>query len=105
MKIKLNPFPLTLEVKLTDSLPSDVGGKVETFGSRVVMFLNRKDWEIFYIHESIHVVQAIEEYIECQLDDETEAYMLAYITSSVKKIIEKQKQKSDITSDVKQIGN
>ena len=47
------------------------------------MKIKIEDWEKYYIHESMHVVQAVEKYIEQQLGDEEEAYLLQYITAHI----------------------
>lgn len=57
------------------------------------MKLTLKDWEKYYIHESCHVVQAVEKYIEQKLGDEEEAYMLQYITENIKQYITKNARK------------
>ena len=51
------------------------------------MKLTLKDWEKYYIHESMHVIQAIEKYIEQKLGDEEEAYMLQFVTDNIKKYV------------------
>ena len=47
------------------------------------MKLKIEDWEKYYINESMHVVQAVEKYIEQQLGDEEEAYLLQQITTQI----------------------
>ena len=51
------------------------------------MKLKIDDWKKYYIHESCHVIQAIEKYIEQKLGDEEEAYMLQYITENIRKYV------------------
>ena len=51
------------------------------------MKLKLDDWEKYYIHESMHVIQAIEKYIEQKLGSEEEAYMLQYITENIRKYV------------------
>lgn len=83
MKLKIEPYPITLFVKFSDKLPLDVGGRVESIENSVVMILDRKNWEKYYLHECIHVKQAIESYIETKLDDETEAYLISFLAKKV----------------------
>lgn len=83
MKLKIDPYPITLYVKLSDKLPFEVGGKVESINSQIIMVLDRKNWENYYLHETIHVKQAIEEYIETKLDDETEAYLVSFLAKKI----------------------
>ena len=64
MILKLYPYPCTLILKLVKSLSDDVGGLVEYYkGNQILMKLTLKDWEKYYIHEAMHVVQALEKYI------------------------------------------
>ena len=83
MKLKIEPYPITLFVKLSDKLPLDVGGRVESIENSVIMILDRKNWEKYYLHECIHVKQAIESYIETKLDDETEAYLISFLAKKI----------------------
>ena len=76
MILHLYPFPCTLKLKLVKSLSDDVGGLVEYDKGNITMKLKIEDWESYFIHESMHVVQAVEKYIENKLDDESEAYLL-----------------------------
>ena len=93
MILHLSPYPCLLTLKLVKSLP-DVGGLVEYDKGNITMKLKIEDWEKYYIHESCHVIQAIEKYIEQKLGEEEEAYMLQYITDNIKKyIITKEKEK------------
>ena len=92
--IKLTPYPCFLILKLVKSLPDDVGGLVEyDKGNQIVMKLKLDDWESYFVHESCHVVQAIEKYIEQKLGDEEEAYLLQYITTNIKQYISKNTRK------------
>ena len=94
MILKLNPYPCILTLKLVKSLSDDVGGIVEYDKGYITMKLKLEDCEKYYIHESMHVIQAIEKYIEQKLDDESEAYMLQFITDNIKKYITKKKRKN-----------
>ena len=85
--IKLTPYPCLLILKLVKSLPEDVCGLVEYDKGNITMKLKLDDYEKYYIHESCHVVQAVEKYIEQKLGDEEEAYLLQYITENVKKYV------------------
>ena len=76
MILHLKPYPCTLKLKLVESLPENVGGLVENNEGYITMKLKLDDWEKYYIHESCHVIQAVEKYIENKLDDESEAYLL-----------------------------
>ena len=76
MILHLKPYPCTLKLKLVKSLPENIGGLVENNEGYITMKLTLKDWEKYFIHESCHVVQSIEKYIENKLDDESEAYLL-----------------------------
>ena len=87
MKLNLSPYPCTLTLKLVKNLPENVGGLVQYDKGNITMKLKIEDWEKYYIHESCHVVQAVEKYIEQQLGDEEEAYMLQYITDNIKKYV------------------
>ena len=83
MTLHLSPYPCTLTLKLVKKLPEDVGGLVECDKGNITMKLKLEDWEKFYIHESCHVVQAVEKYIEQQLGDEEEAYLLQHIATQI----------------------
>ena len=88
MILHLYPYPCTLTLKLVKSLPDDVGGLVEyDKGNQIVMKLKLDDYNKYLVHESCHVVQAVENYIENKLDSESEAYLLQYITENVKKYV------------------
>ena len=77
MILHLSPYPCTLKLKLVKTLPDDVGGLVEyDKGNQITMKLKFDDCEKYYIHESCHVIQAVEKYIEQKLGDEEEAYLL-----------------------------
>ena len=91
--IKLTPYPCILIIKIVKSLSDDVGGLVEYDKSQIVMKLTLEDWEKYYIHESWHVVQAVEKYIEQKLGEEEEAYLLQYITENIKQYITKNARK------------
>ena len=94
MILHLYPYPCLLTLKLVKSLPDDVGGLVEyDKGNQITMKLTLKDWEKYIVHESCHAVQAVEKYIEHKLDDESEAYMLQFITDNIKKYITKRQRK------------
>lgn len=64
MILHLYPFPCILKLKLVKSLPDDVGGLVEYDKGNITMKLKIDDYEKYYIHEAMHVVQAVEKYIE-----------------------------------------
>ena len=83
MKLSLSPYPCTLTLKLVKSLPENVGGLVQYDKGNITMKLKLEDWEKFYIHESMHVVQAVEKYIEQKLGDEEEAYLMQHITTQI----------------------
>lgn len=83
MKFKIEPYPITMYVKLSNKLPLEVGGRVESNSSTIIMILDQKNWEKYYFHECIHVKQAIENYIETQFDDETEAYLVSFLAKKV----------------------
>ena len=92
--IKLNPYPCTLKLKLVKSLFDDVCGLVEyDKGNQILMKLKIDDCEKYYIHEAMHVVQAVEKYIEQKLGEEEEAYLIQYITDNIKQYITKNKRK------------
>ena len=94
MILKLNPYPCTLKLKLVKSLSDDVCGLVEyDKGDQITMKLKLDDWEKYYIHEAMHVVQALEKYIQQKLGEEEEAYLLQYITENIKQYITKNKRK------------
>lgn len=87
MILHLYPYPCTLKLKIVKSLSDDVGGLVEYDKGYITMKLKLDDWEKYFIHESMHVVQAVEKYIEQKLGEEEEAYMLQYITDNIKKYV------------------
>ena len=94
MILKLHPYPCTLKLKLVKSLSDDVCGLVEyDKGNQITMKLKLDDWESYFIHEAMHVVQAVEKYIEQKLGDEEEAYLIQYITDNIKQYITKNKRK------------
>ena len=68
------------------------------------MKLKLDDYEKYYIHESCHVVQAVEKYIEQKLGDEEEAYLLQYITDNIKQYITKNTRKYVISKRKKKNG-
>ena len=93
MILHLSPYPCKLKLKLVKYLSNDVCGLVEyDKGNQIVMKLKLDDWEKYYIHESMHAVQAVEKYIENKLDDESEAYLLQYITDNIKRYLTKNKR-------------
>ena len=94
MILKLTPYPCTLTLKLVKNLPENVGGLVQYDKGNITMKLNIEDWEKYYIHESCHVVQAVEKYIEQQLGDEEEAYLMQHITTQISEQIMKKKKKN-----------
>ena len=83
MTLRLSPYPCTLTLKLVKKLPEDVGGLVECDKGNITMKLKLEDWEKYYIHESCHVVQAVEKHIEQKLGDEEEAYLLQHIATQI----------------------
>ena len=87
MILKLKPYPCILKLIIVKSLPDDIGGLVEYNKGYIIMKLKLDDWEKYYIHESMHVIQAIEKYIEQKLGSEEEAYMLQYITENIRKYV------------------
>ena len=94
MKLNLSPYPCTLTLKLVKNLPENVGGLVQYDKGNITMKLKIEDWEKYYIHESCHVVQAVEKYIEQQLGDEEEAYLMQHITTQIsEQIIKKERKK------------
>ena len=94
MILHLSPYSCTLKLKLVKSLPEDVGGLVEfDKGDQITMKLTLKDWEKYYIHEAMHVVQAVEKYIEQKLGEEEEAYLIQYITDNIKRYVTKNSRK------------
>lgn len=93
MKLNLSPYPCTLTLKLVKRLPEDVGGLVQYDKGNITMMLKLEDWEKYYIHESCHVVQAVEKYIEQKLGDEEEAYLLQQITTQISEQIMKKERK------------
>ena len=105
MILHLSPYPCILTLKLVKSLSDDVGGIVEyDKGDQITMKLTLKDWEKYYIHESVHVVQAIEKYIQQKLGEEEEAYLLQYITENIKQYITKNVRKYVITKGIDKNG-
>ena len=94
MKISLAPYPCTLNLKLVKTLPENVGGLVEYDKGNITMKLKLADWESYYIHESCHVVQAVEKHIEQKLGDEEEAYLLQHIATQISEQIIKKESKN-----------
>lgn len=94
MKFNLSPYPCTLTLKLVKHLPENVGGLVQYDKGNITMKLKIEDWEKYYIHESMHVVQAVEKYIEQQLGDEEEAYLMQHITTQISEQIMKKERKN-----------
>ena len=93
MILHLYPYPCTLKLKLVKSLSEDVCGLVENDKGYITMKLKLDDWKKYYIHESCHVVQAVEKYIEQKLGEEEEAYLIQYITDNIKQYITKNTRK------------
>lgn len=93
MILHLYPYPCTLKLKLVKSLSEDVGGLVQYDKGNITMKLTLKDWQSYYIHEAMHVIQAIEKYIEQKLGDEEEAYLIQYITDNIRKYVTKNTRK------------
>lgn len=75
---KLHPFPLTLKVR---KAPLEEGPVACTsfFGSEVEVVLSPEATSKECCHEAVHVVQAVEMYIETKLDNETQAYLTAHV--------------------------
>ena len=94
MKLNLSPYPCTLTLKFVKNLPENVGGLVQYDKGNITMKLKIEDWEKYYIHESCHVVQAVEKYIEQQLGDEEEAYLMQHITTQISEQIMKKERKN-----------
>ena len=101
MILHLYPYPCTLKLKLVESLPENIGGLVENNEGYITMKLTLKDCEKYYIHEAMHVVQSVQKYIENKLDDESEAYLIQYITDNIKQYITKNKRKYVISKGIK----
>jgi hypothetical protein len=40
MKFKIEPYPITMYVKLSNKLPLEVGGRVESNSSTIIMILD-----------------------------------------------------------------
>ena len=99
MILHLSPYPCTLKLKLVKSLPENVEGLVENNEGYITMKLKLDDYDKYFIHESMHVVQAVEKYIENKLDSESEAYLLQFITDNIKKYITKNIKKYVITKE------
>ena len=93
MILHLSPYPCTLKIKIVESLPENVGGLVEYDKGYITMKLKLDDWEKYYIHEAMHVVQAVEKYIEQKFGEEEEAYLIQYITENIKQYITKNARK------------
>ena len=93
MILHLYPYPCILKLKLVKTLPENIGGLVEYDKGNITMKLTLKDWESYFVHESMHVIQAIEKYIEQKLGDEEEAYLIQYITDNIRKYIIKNSRK------------
>ena len=93
MILHLYPYPCNLTLKLVKTLPDDVCGLVEYDKGNITMKLTLKDWKKYFIHEAMHVVQAVEKYIQQKLGEEEEAYLLQYITDNIRKYITKNARK------------
>ena len=105
MILKLTPYPCLLTLKLVKSLPDDVGGLVEYDKGNITMKLTLKDWQSYFVHESMHVVQAVEKYIEQKFGEEEEAYLIQYITDNIRKYITKNARKYVISDRKKKNAN
>ena len=81
--LKLQPFPVEVKLKFTeDTLPGNAVGLTEAEGSTIKVTILSKLADQFLstaVHEAVHVVQFIQQYIECELDMETEAYMVSKV--------------------------
>ena len=104
MILKLYPYPCVLTLKIVKSLSENVGGLVEYDKGYITMKLKLDDCEKYYIHESMHVVQAVEKYIEQKLGEEEEAYLIQYITDNIKQYITKNARKYVISDRKKKNG-
>lgn len=82
-KFKLTPFPTVLKLKFADEeLEDGALGITSMSGSTIEVVICTCDEERLLstiIHESVHVVQFTQQYIEGELDLETEAYMVSRV--------------------------
>ena len=74
--VKLGPFPATVRVTVTDRLPADRDGDTCAEGGSVKIRIRPGEgsWGAA-VHEAVHAVQFVEQWIGGRLDDETQAYM------------------------------
>ena len=105
MILHLYPYPCILKLKLVKSLEEDVGGLVEyDKGNQITMKLTLKDWQSYFVHEAMHVVQCVEKYIQQKLGEEEEAYLIQYITENIKQYITKNTRKYVISERINKNG-
>lgn len=86
-KVSLKPYPCTLHLCIKDELDGNAGGMTWSDGSNIYVEYERDSYPLFVVHESMHVLQELEEYIDCQLDKESQAYLLQYIVDTTLKVL------------------
>lgn len=78
-KMKLDPFPVTLKLKFTSTLIDENALGTTDIDNDIVVVkvcIAEKDKVVpTIIHESVHVIQFLQQFLDTQLDIETQAYM------------------------------
>lgn len=78
-KLKLDPFPLELEVNFVSELEDSMIGQTSALGSSIEVKIARDDEENLVpaaVHEAVHAMQFAEQYVGGKFDSETQAYMV-----------------------------
>lgn len=92
-KLQLTPFPADLKVKFTDKLPDGALGMTSMDNSTILVQLTvqmQQDEALFVcVHEAVHAVQFLAEWLDTDFDDETEAYLVQYISKFLLGCIQK----------------
>ena len=78
-KLKLDPFPLELEVNFVSELEDSMIGQTSALGSSIEIKRAMDDEENLVpaaVHEAVHAMQFTEQYVGGKFDSETQAYMV-----------------------------
>ena len=90
--VALEPYPLTLRVKTTMKPMGDVVAStiLMSDGEIITKFdLNRSKSELHSaaIHESVHVCQFVQDFVQTKFDIETEAYFIEEVATKILSIL------------------
>lgn len=93
--LKLSPYPVFLHVRFSEKnlKETDVAATFDTERGHVLVVFRPKSLQEDYlstvVHESVHVVQAVSNYITTPLDMESQAYLTEWVFSWLRQNCEK----------------